>query len=90
LARSDERPAGCASAVWANPDSESSNPSETTDAPKMKAREILAPSAILPQSKDLLFGSGWRALAKRCERLAGYQNTRRAPARITFILVTLR
>src|SRR5262249_39963742 len=45
-----------ASAVWANPDSESNNPIESTDAPKMRAREILAPSAILPQSKDLILG----------------------------------
>jgi hypothetical protein len=34
---------------------------ENADAPKTKARECLAPKAILPQPVVLSFGFGWRA-----------------------------
>jgi hypothetical protein len=37
------------------------NANENADAPKTKARECLAPKAILPQPVVLSFGFGWRA-----------------------------
>ncbi|MGY4318526.1 hypothetical protein ACVWW1_007853 [Bradyrhizobium sp. JR3.5] len=51
-----------ASAVCAKPPAGSAAENENTDAPKIKARETLAPSAIPAPARSSLFWFGWRAL----------------------------
>jgi hemin uptake protein HemP len=67
--RSEDAFSACGDAVCARPLSVITAAIETTDAPKIRAREYLAPSAITPTQSSVLI---WLACAARGERLAGY------------------
>jgi hypothetical protein len=87
--RSCEPPAPTASAVCAKPESEKPNANENIDAPKIKARECLAPSAITTPTCYLSWV--WLAgAASKCSCLLATNFEMLTIPRISPLLVTWR